>query len=74
MPMLSPETTLTQFTANVLMATSFLLKTEAVCQEFLGLKIGIDVAAIKDKNEQTNFETITISSKSNTLSLQYKSQ
>lgn len=53
MPMLSLETMLSQFAANVFMATSFLLKTEAVCQEFLGLKIGIDVAAIKDKNEQT---------------------
>lgn len=49
MPMLS----LSQFTANVFMVTSFLLKTEVVCQEFLGLKTGIDVGAIKDKNEQT---------------------
>lgn len=52
-PMLSLETMLGQFAANVFMVTSFLLKTEGVCQEFLGLKIVIDVAAIKDKNEQT---------------------
>lgn len=53
MPMLSLETMLSQFTADVLMVTSFLLKTEGVCQEFLGLKIAIDVAAIEDINEQT---------------------
>lgn len=49
MPVLSLEAMLSQL-ADVFMVTSFLLKTEFVCQEFLGLKIGIDVAAIKDKN------------------------
>lgn len=52
-PMLSLETVLSQSAANVFMVTSFLLKTRVACQEFLGLRIGIDVAAIKDKNEQT---------------------
>lgn len=49
MSVLSLEAMLSQL-ADVFMVTSFLLKTEFVCQEFLGLKIGIDVAAIKDKN------------------------